>query len=196
MAENSGLTDKEVMLKVAGYDSKALEELYNRYSPLLYTLIKKIVKDAVKTEEILSDVFVIIWKKNERFEFKTDSVYTWLVTLARNKAIDYVVRSRKPDELPEYTDEYEDEMIIPKLSPQIEQLELEKVMSFNNEIKEVFQKLTEAQRFVIELAYYEGYNETEIAKKLNIPVPTVKSKLRLAMDRLFENITKTVNENG
>ena len=95
MAENSKMTDSELMLKVAGYDSKALEHLYDRYSPILYTLIKKIVDDKEVAEEVLSDVFVIIWKKIDQFDFKTNNVYTWLITIARNKAIDTLKRNLK-----------------------------------------------------------------------------------------------------
>ena len=83
---DSNQTDAEIMLKVAGYDSKALEQLYDRYSPILYTLIKKIVDDNENAEEILSDVFVIVWRQIDQFDFKTNNVYTWLVTLTRNKA--------------------------------------------------------------------------------------------------------------
>ena len=196
MNENNSLSDKEVILKVAGYDSKALEELYNRYSPILYTLIKRIIQDAELAEEVLSDIFVIIWRKTDQFEFKTNNVYTWLITLARNKAVDTIVRKRNPELLPEYTDEYENEKILPKLSTEIEPLELVKVMSINQAIKDTVSKLTDAQRYVIELAYYEGFNETEIAKKLNIPLPTVKSKIQLAMDRVMQNVSKMENGDG
>jgi RNA polymerase sigma-70 factor (ECF subfamily) len=194
--ENNSLSDKEVILKVAGYDSKALEELYNRYSPILYTLIKRIIQDAELAEEVLSDIFVIIWRKIDQFEFKTNNVYTWLITLARNKAVDTIVRKRSPELLPEYTDEYENERILPKLSTEIEPLELVKVMSINHAIKDTVSKLTDAQRYVIELAYYEGFNETEIAKKLNIPLPTLKSKIQLAMDRVMQNVSKMENGDG
>src|ERR1035437_9824647 len=105
-------TDSELFQRVSGNDSKALEALYNRYSPLLYTLIKKIVVDETIAKEVLSDVFVIIWRKIDYFDLQTNDVYTWLVTLTRNKAVDTLRRSKNPSEMERYTDDYENENII------------------------------------------------------------------------------------
>ena len=76
------------MQEIARFESRALEELYDRYSPLLYTIIKKIAPDQIKAEKILVEVFVIIWRKIDKFDFKVGNVYSWLETLTRNKAID------------------------------------------------------------------------------------------------------------
>lgn len=196
MTENIGLTDSELMLKVGGYDSKALEELYNRYSPILYTLIKRIVGELELAEDILCEVFVIIWKKIDHYDFKHNNVYTWLVTLARNKAVDLMQRKRNPDIAADYTDEYEDEHILPKLSQEIQGLELEKVISMSEQIKDAVNTLTDAQRYVIDLAFYDGYNENEIAEKLKIPLPTVQSKVQVAMDILSQEIDRGTKQDG
>ena len=82
------------MLEIARFESRALEELYNRYSPLLYTIIKKITPDQITAEQILIEVFVIIWRKINKFDFNVGNVYSWLETLARNKAIDSLRRDR------------------------------------------------------------------------------------------------------
>ena len=194
MAENNKLSDIELMLKVAGYDSKALEQLYDRYSPILYSLVKRIVNDKEMAEEILSDVFVIIWKKIDQFDFQTNNVYTWLVTIARNKAINSI-KGRAQNSRPEENDEkYEEENILPKLSPSIAPLNLEQILEKGENVKETINSLTEAQRYVLELSYYEGLNEKEIADKLKIPLPTVKSKLLLALGILQQKLeTKEVN---
>jgi len=109
LSENNNYSDKEIILKVAGNDSKALEELYDRYSPVLFTLINKIVQDKPAAEEILSDIFVIIWQKIELFDSEAGNVYTWIINLARNKAIDFAKRNRNPEDMEEYSDEYENE---------------------------------------------------------------------------------------
>ena len=88
MGKYNDLSDLEVMKKVRKYDSRALEELYDRYSPLLFTLIKKIAPDEKTAEEILVDVFAILWKRPDAFDFETGNVYVWMVQLARNKAVD------------------------------------------------------------------------------------------------------------
>ena len=182
------MSDSELMLKVAGYDSKALEQLYDRYSPILYTLIKRIVDDKEVAKEVLSDVFVIIWKKIDHFDFKTNNVYTWLITIARNKAIDTLNRSLQKEGIEDYNDKYEEEKILPKLSNSISPLNLEQILNNGEKVKDIINSLTEAQRYVLELSYYEGLNEKAIAKKLKIPLPTVKSKLQLALGILQQKL--------
>ena len=103
MDDNKIITDSQVMSKIKEYDSKALEELYDRYSPILYTLIKKIVPDQTVAEEVLADIFVILWKKGKYFELSNENLYTWLIILARNKAVDRKIRDSKLKELPEYS---------------------------------------------------------------------------------------------
>lgn len=186
---DSNQTDAEIMLKVAGYDSKALEQLYDRYSPILYTLIKKIVDDNENAEEILSDVFVIVWRQIDQFDFKTNNVYTWLVTLTRNKAMD--VMNRKAGKLmPDYDDNYEKEQILPKLSPEIQALELVDVMDKKDKLNKALSSLTDAQKYVLELSYYGGMDLSEIAKKMNIPSVTVKSKLQVAFGNLMQKVSE------
>lgn len=189
MTDSNSLTDAEIMLKISGYDSKSLEQLYDRYAPILYTLIKKIVTDKETAEEILSDVFVIVWRQIDQFDFKVNNVYTWLITLTRNKAID--VMNRKNEKvLPEYNDEYEKEHILPKLSPEIEALELKDVMNKKEKIEKALDSLTDAQKYVLELSYYGGMDQSEIADKLNIPAGTVKSKLQVAFGKLMQKVSE------
>jgi RNA polymerase sigma-70 factor (ECF subfamily) len=189
VAEDGLLTDAEIMLKIAGYDSKALEQLYDRYAPILYTLIKKIVTEKETAEEILSDVFVIVWKNIDLFDFKTNNVYTWLIMLTRNKAID-VLSKRSDKEMEEYTSDYEKEKIIPKLSPEIKPVELNEVLEKREKIVNAVNGLTDAQRYVLELSYYGGMYEDEIAGKLKIPVMTVKSKLQVAIGNLMQKLSE------
>ncbi|MEE9449368.1 MAG: sigma-70 family RNA polymerase sigma factor [Ignavibacteriaceae bacterium] len=188
MSKNNNNSDKEIILKIAGNDSKALEELYDRYSPVLFTLISKIVQEKSAAEEILSDIFVIIWQKIDLFDSEAGNVYTWMINLARNKAIDFAKRNRNPEEMEEYVDEYENENIIPHLSTSAEPMDLDKVLSMKDKINDSFNKLTEAQQYVLNLAYYQGYNEKEIARELNIPLPTVKSKISIALGNLNKNL--------
>ena len=188
MSENNNLSDKEILLKVAGNESKALEELYDRYSPVLFTLINKIVQEKSAAEDLLSDIFVIIWQKINLFDSETGNVYTWMINIARNKAIDYIKRKSDAEEMQEYSDEYENQYIIPHLSSSAEQMDLDKVLSLKDKINDSFNKLTEAQQYVLNLAYYKGYNKEEIARELNIPLPTVKIKISLALGNLNKNL--------
>jgi RNA polymerase sigma-70 factor (ECF subfamily) len=177
------------MHKIAAYDSKALEQLYDRYAPVLYTLIKKIVTDKEIAEEILSDVFVIIWRQIDQFDFKTNNTYTWLITLTRNKAIDVLNRKGEKN-LPDYNDLYEKEYIVPKLSPEVEALELEEVLNNKAKMEKALGSLTDAQKYVLELSYYGGMDQEEIARKLKIPTVTVKSKMLVAIGNLMQKLTE------
>ncbi len=183
------LTDSELMQKVANYESRALEVLYNRYSPIMYSLIRKIVGDEKTAEEVLIEVFVIIWRKVHLFDQRSSNAYSWLITLARNKAVDTSKR-KKGEFLDDYTDEFEDEYIIPRLSPQIDDLDLRTALSIKDNIENSLHKLTDAQQYVLYLAFYEGLTESEIAQKLKIPFPTVKSKIQVALTNLKENLLK------
>ncbi len=188
MANNLPTSDIELMQRVASYDSKALEALYDRYSSLLFTLVKKIVSDEKLAEEVLSEIFVIIWRKIKLFDFKAGDVYTWLIMLAKNKSVDVLKRMNEDSVLGEYNDEYENKHIIPHLSPVIDVVDIQTALSIKDSFETALNKLTDAQQYVIYLAFYEGLTQKEIAAKLNIPLPTVKSKIQIALKNLRENL--------
>lgn len=185
MNSYQNLTDIEVFEKIVKYDSKALEELYIRYSPLLYSLIKKIVVDVNITENILLDVFTVVWRKIDLFNFKTGNVYVWMIMLARNKAVEYI---RNKGELAKDSEHYEDFYVIPVLDDNINFLSLKSAMKAKPEISEALDNLTEAQKYVLFLSFYEGLTLDQIAEKLNIPIPTVRSKVTFALNKLRENL--------
>jgi RNA polymerase sigma-70 factor, ECF subfamily len=178
------------MQRVLQSDSKALEVLYNRYSPLLYTLIKRIISDEETAEEVLAEAFVIVWKKVEQFDFDSDNVYTWLVTLTRNKAVDTLRRRRNPESAVEYSDELEDNFILPHISPKTEPIELGTVLKIKPGLEKALATLTDAQAYVLSLGFYDGLTEEEIAAKLKIPLPTVKSKIKVTLSHLRDNLIK------
>lgn len=188
---DSELNDIELIQRINNRDSKSLEALYDRYAPVLYTLVNKIVGDSQKTEEILADIFVIIWQKSYKFDTSSNNLYGWLINLTRNKALDF---KRREDLIisSEYNDEYEDNFILPSLSPSILVNDLNSSINNREKIFSAFNGLTEAQQYVLSLAYFNGLTETEIASKLNIPVLTVKSKIRVALNSLNEIISKEV----
>ncbi|MBK7499975.1 MAG: sigma-70 family RNA polymerase sigma factor [Ignavibacteriales bacterium] len=183
------IADIELFQKISNRDSKALESLYDRYSPVLYTLVKRIVVDKEVAEEILADIFVIIWQKSSMFDINSGNLYSWLINLSRNKALDFI-RREKSLITDEYNDEYENVFIIPTISTLIPSNDLDKTFSNREKIYSAVHNLTEAQQYVLSLAYYDGLTESEIAKKLNIPLLTVKSKIRVALNSVKENLAK------
>lgn len=188
MGKYSNLNDNELFKKIAKYDSRALEELYDRYSPLLYTLIKKISPDTITAENILVEVFAIVWRKIDQYDFNADSPYTWLITLARNRAVDSLRRSRSAADTSHYNDEYEDYFVMPTLSEKIDSLDLPTAAKIRPSMENALAKLTDTNKYIIHQAYYEGYTLKEIAAKLNIPVETVRKKILTAVSTLKNNL--------
>lgn len=192
MNDYKDYTDLDLLKNVAKYDSRALEVLYDRYAPLLFTLIKKISPDESKANSTLIEVFQIIWKKAGNYNLDSDNVYSWLITLARNKAVDVLRRSRSTSaSLDPYTEEYEDFFIVPTISNEAQDMNIDKAMTKEKEIEKALSKLTDAQKYVIHLAYYEGYTLNEISDKLNIPVETIRNKILVAMQSLNDNMKGT-----
>ncbi len=190
---NTELTDIKLFQRITNRDSKALESLYDRYSPILFTLVKRIVHDKSKAEEILSDIFVIIWQKSSSFDINSGNLYAWLINLTRNKALDFV-RREKSLIVEEYNDDYENAFILPDISTLIPSNNLDYAFNNREKIYSSFHSLTEAQQYVLSLAYYDGLSESEIAAKLNIPLLTVKSKIRVALNSLKESFAKESNQ--
>ena len=123
----------------------------------------------------------------------TNNLYTWLILLTRNKSIDVLKRERGQIE-EEYTDDYENQFIVPQISPEISSLELDEVINDRDNIYAYVNNLTDAQQYVLSLAYYEGLTEDEIAVKLNIPLPTVKTKLRIVLNSIKDHLIKENNQ--
>ena len=193
MSKYKEFSDIELMQEIANFESRALEELYDRYSQLLYTIIKKIAPNKTAADQILTDVFVIIWRKAGKQESKIDNVFSWLVTLARNKAIDSLRRGRSAaTTLQAYNDEYEDYFILPTFPPDMDNLDFNTAFSLKPKIEKALSKLTDTQKYVLHLAYYEGYTIDEIADKLNVPIETVRNKVMTALMSLRDHLVKDV----
>lgn len=185
------LSDLELMHEIARFESRALEELYDRYSSLLYTVIKKISPDQVTAEQILVEVFVIIWRKSNSFNFRSGSVFSWLVTLARNKAVDSLRRERAANNTVQfYDDDYENYFILPTFPEEMDSLDFNTAVSLKPKVERALTKLTDTQKYVLHLAYYEGYTIDEIADKLNVPIDTVRSKVMTALHSLRDFMVK------
>ncbi len=190
--EYNRLSDIELMEKITVYDKQAIEELFKRYSQLLYTMIKKIVSNEKMAENILVEVFCIIFKKAKSFNFQTDNPFVWIITLARNRAVDSLRRNRTSLSTKEYYNEdYEDSFVLPVISKEIDGLDIETALRISPKMTAAVSKLTEIQKHVINMAFYEGYTINEIAKNLNLPIETIRLKIMTSVfnlrDRLMEN---------
>jgi RNA polymerase sigma-70 factor, ECF subfamily len=187
LADYKELSDIQLIDEIVRFKSRALEELYDRYAPIVYTMAKKIAPDEKSAEDIVIDVFSIIWKKAGDIDFTKNCVYTWIITLTRNKAIDVLKRGRSPEAtLDYYDDQYENTYILPQISPEIAQHDIRQVQMNTAKIESALDSLSDAQKYVIHLAYYEGYNINEISEKLGIPKETVRGKVYTALKMLYD----------
>ena len=116
MSENKKTTDSELLLQIVGYNSEAFEQLYNRYSATIYSLIKEIVTNQKLAEKILLNVFSIFLKRIDYYSTTSNDIFTWLTLLARNISLDALKRMKFVEDIPDYSDEYEVEFILPNLS--------------------------------------------------------------------------------
>ena len=173
-ATNELVSDWSLMARVVQKDEGALSALYDRYSGLVFSEAKRILRDTGAAEEILQDLFYQIWRTAERFDESRGSLGGWLMVAARNRAISKLRRKTgKAEELDENTVS----MHVDIESRASQNLLLDKVRA-------VMGSLPEGQREAVECAYFEGMSHSEIAAKTGQPLGTVKTRIRSAMETL------------
>ena len=178
----SRISDEADLIKrITERDEKALSKLYDRYAKLLYGFIFTIVKKQAEAEDVLQELFVQIWEKASSFDTARGNVYTWLVTLARNRAIDRI-RSKQYRTQGQHDADFGVELIEnPDGSSPLDAV----VTSERADVvRNALQTLPAEQREVIQIAYFGGYTQTEIAAQLNVPLGTIKTRMRQGMKKL------------
>lgn len=165
-------------------DPDAMATLYDRYGRMIYSLILRVVRNGAVAEDLVQETFLRVWSRVHGFNDDRGALGAWMLAVARNRAIDYLrsVESRES----EPPAEMEDPAVYSKLESDM--LKLDRV----KRLKEAFQKLTPNQRTVIELVYYEGLSQTEMAQRLNQPLGTIKTWVRSALRSLREQLGETV----
>lgn len=176
--------DVRLFVRIKEGDQAAFAELYDRYSPLLYALVLRIVRETTEAEDVLQEVFLSIWNKASSFDEAKGSVYTWIVTIARRKAIDRL-RSKELVNRGERLDS-DAIAVIPDAAYATNPLNA----TIGNEYEALMQTalatLSPEQRTVIEMSYYDGYTQEQIAQRLQVPLGTVKTRMRQGLIKLRE----------
>ena len=172
------------MYLVQNGDVDAMKKLYHRYKNLLFGLILAILKNRQEAEDCLQEVFTQAWEKAAQFDAAKGNAYSFLVTMARNKAIDRT-RSRAFKDADKEDHIINDFTLTPESdenNPQ-ENLELAERAA---KVKEALKKLNKNERQVLYVSYYNGLSKSEISEKMNIPLGTVKYRMRQGMIKLKE----------
>lgn len=184
----------QLMKRIKARDEQALAELYDAYNRLLYGMIISIVKSREEAEDVLQEVFVKIWEKAQSFDEERGNPYSWIVTLTRNKAIDRIrskgyktqQKAQQDVDAPEFTLEGE------KFDP----LETTIFSDRAELVRKALGEIPESQCEVLKIAYYKGMTQSEISEQLDIPLGTVKSRMRQGMIKLKDILGEYITHNG
>lgn len=177
-AARKGLAD-EVLLErlAAGTDQSALSELYDRYQAAMYGLAMRITNDPALAQDAVQEAFVGVWRNAGRYSVGKASVRTWMLSITHHRAIDIVRRRRPTVQLPE-TETVDESLRVPDVWAEV-------VRAVDGHaVRQAMSTLSGAQRESIEMAYFEGLTQAEIADKAGIPLSTVKSRVRLGLLQL------------
>jgi RNA polymerase sigma-70 factor, ECF subfamily len=170
---NQAVDDMRLVARIRAGDQKALSELYDRYSKVVYGVALRILHDTGAAEDLLQDIFLQLWRKPDAFDSSRGSLAAWLAVIARHRSIDRL-RQRRPE-----TD-IEDCVIVTATDLRDEterSLVIEKVRVVMNE-------MGPDQRTAMEMAFFEGLTHTEIAEKTGEPLGTIKTRIRSGLQML------------
>ena len=186
-----GLDDEELMERLVFKDLQAFRELYKRFGNLVYSTCLRIVRDNQVAEDIAQEIFIRIWRKPDRYVAQRGRFVTWLTSVTRNRAVDEVrSRGRRYRHEAASTEEREREIAGPETNDPALTAELADQRRL---ILTAMAGLPAEQRQVIELAYFGGLTQQEIAERLSQPLGTVKTRIRLGMQKLRAALTPEFN---
>ena len=173
------LTDEQLLARVADErDGAAFDELYRRYSRAVYSLVVRVVRDAALGEDVVQETFAAVWRAARSYRSERGSATAWLYTIARNAAVD-AVRSRRATVVGDPPD-------MPDSGPGPEDQTVAELEAFR--VHAAVDELPEREREVIELAYFHGLSQSQVAQRLELPLGTVKTRTRAGLSRLAERL--------
>ncbi len=169
-------TEQELVALLKQRGDHSFAYLYDNYSGALYGVVSAIVSEPETAKDVLQDVFVNIWRKIDSYDPGKGRLFTWMMNVARNAAIDKLRSRGHQDTLKNQPiiDNVDNSISSLATGPKVDDVGLKKVLS----------KLKNEQRILIDLSYFQGYTHDEISKTLNIPLGTVKTRIRTALSLL------------
>jgi RNA polymerase sigma-70 factor (ECF subfamily) len=178
--------DIVLLKKIAGREMSAVSELYDRHANLLYSVILRILRDEGEAEDTLQEVFFRIWERADTYKEALGPPAIWLTRISRNLAIDKlrsrVSRARRREEDLEAQIDLHDER--PGSSPMQFTINSQQQQA----VAEALMNLPQEQRVLIEYAYFQGFTQSELAEHFQLPLGTVKTRIRSAMSALRERL--------
>jgi len=183
LPESKQLTDANLLNAIARQDEQALASLYDRYRLILFGLLMRILRSREEAEDVLQEVFLQVWRRASDFDPQRGRPFTWLVTLARSRAIDRLRQLGSRERVASSVIEFAGEGIVDAAENTFRSEQRQLVAAALTE-------LSEEQRRALILAYFEGLTQAEIAERLRSPLGTVKTRMRSGMIKLRELLSQ------
>jgi RNA polymerase sigma-70 factor (ECF subfamily) len=180
-----GTPDETRLLeRIAQKDQQALAELYDRFAKVLFSVLLRLLRNEARAQEVLQDVFVQIWERASSYDARLGKPLTWAVILARNKAIDQLRSMQREGKVIDLLKGFVEESALPPetVHQEVATHELAETM------KRALRELPAEQRCAIELAFFQGLTQSEIANELRQPLGTVKARIRRGMLHLRSSL--------
>ena len=181
----SNAEDVALMRRIVEADETALGALYDRWVRSLYSLVLHLLKDPDEAEDVVEETFWQAWKKADSYEPSKGAVSTWLLTIGRRKALDRLRAKKRSgtDTVPGDFNFADLPSTAPDPATEVEGAEL------REQVRTALSELPDEQREVLELGYFSGLSQSEIAEATGQPLGTVKTRMRLAMQKLREPLS-------
>ncbi len=180
-------SDEALLNAIADGAVWAMESLYQRYSRILYSLAYRMVADHQVAEDLLQDAFLAVWRRATSYSPQTGAARIWLISILRHRTIDHLRTVRRRSTIQEAPLE-EIELDESKAFPDVWDEAWQSVKS--SHVRAALMKIPTEQRLVIELAYFQGWTHTEIAEGIQIPLGTVKARMRLGLNHLKQELVQ------
>lgn len=178
MKRQSSLVSESVLIeKLNQRDQVAFQWLYDQYSPALYGVVLRIMRDEEQAQDVLQDIFIKVWKNLDAYDAGKGRLFTWLLNVARNTAID-ALRARKTHPTNAIRTDEENVHIIDQ------QHNTQQPNPDHIGVQEIVSQLRPERKQLIDLVYFAGYTHEEAAEELNLPLGTVKTRVRAALQEL------------
>jgi RNA polymerase sigma-70 factor, ECF subfamily len=178
LADDAPMTLNDLVVRVARGDISAFEALYDQLANVVFGVIRRVLRDPAQSEEVAQEVLVEVWRTATRFDPDKGSASTWVMTMAHRRAIDRVRSAQAAHDREERVAHRDHVPPFDEVAEQVEtRLEQEQV-------RRCLSNLTELQRESVTLAYYGGYTYREVGELLEVPLGTVKTRLRDGLIRL------------
>jgi RNA polymerase sigma-70 factor (ECF subfamily) len=174
------LSDEAVLSQLREGRVQALDVLYDRYAQLVYSLAYRIVGNSEEAEDVTQDVFLTFWQK-DAYESSRGTLKTFLTTLARSKAIDKLRAQGTRSRFLQRWQRMSDHATTPLLDTLV-------LSEQSDQVRQALADLAENEREILEIAYYEGLSQSEIASRLNLPLGTVKTRSRQGLLKLRQRL--------